>query len=258
MNLKRLVEISSLILAFLIFNGYLKLYLYYGHWNIKIIDYLDFSEIILSFFNDLNIIIFCFIVFICHQLLGLKLVLSLDNKLKGKLIVPTNQVQQSDGTIQVSLPSSEPISDAVVFAFDNYTGWFLLICAIFTSIFSFLFFWFNSIVLLYVSIASFAQFIFLSCLKFLKLKENILFPLLMITTFLVFTFCVSRYDIKNTELEAGKKITTIYTENEIITSSESNLFLGKTQKFLYFYDVRKKQTRIIPTDKIKNIETIVN
>jgi hypothetical protein len=54
MDLKRLSEISPVIGVFLIFIGHLKLFLYYDHWNINITSYLDFSEITLSFLNDVN------------------------------------------------------------------------------------------------------------------------------------------------------------------------------------------------------------
>ena len=55
--LDRLIKISSLAGAMLIFFGVLKLIIFYSNFNITIIDFLTFSEIITSFLDDINILL---------------------------------------------------------------------------------------------------------------------------------------------------------------------------------------------------------
>ncbi|MBT1705274.1 hypothetical protein [Chryseosolibacter indicus] len=55
--LDKLIKTSTLIGAFLIFCGVLKLMLFYNAFNIRIIDYLTFSEIITSFLDDINVLL---------------------------------------------------------------------------------------------------------------------------------------------------------------------------------------------------------
>ena len=55
--LDKLLKISSLSGAVLIFCGVLKLIIYYSAFDIKIVEFLRFSEIITSFLDDINILL---------------------------------------------------------------------------------------------------------------------------------------------------------------------------------------------------------
>lgn len=55
--LEKIIKITPLTGALLVFCGVLKLIFYYSYFNVHIIDYLEFQEIITSFFGDINIII---------------------------------------------------------------------------------------------------------------------------------------------------------------------------------------------------------
>lgn len=224
MNIKRLVEILPFIIGFLIFNGFLKLYIYYNNWNVNIIDFLDFSEIILSFLNDLNIIIFCLIFFIFHQLIGAKL-------LEGKIDI-------------------ESIKNSI----DNNKKKFLLFCLFIFSCFISLFLYYNKIFLLYMAIASLFQFLIYFLEHLISDDENT--PLILATTltFISFTICLSNYEIKNTNSNSKLATTRIKINDEQIVTSENLILIGKTQKFIYLYNKNRKLTRIIPTDRILNIE----
>lgn len=52
-----ILKYSPIITAILIFTGFLKLYIYYDFFNIDIINYLDFSEIITSFLDDIVLLL---------------------------------------------------------------------------------------------------------------------------------------------------------------------------------------------------------
>jgi hypothetical protein len=243
---KKLIETSSLIGAFLIFNGFLKLYIFYGHWNIKIIDYLDFGEIILSFLNDLNIIILFTVIFLFHQLLGGKAFEFADAKLKGKLAIPDS----SNPTIL----SQQPISDIMNFVFAKKMWIVLLELLVFTIIFSGLFFYTNNRFWLYMAMASFFPLLYIFFDTTMLAAKNLSELIALILTFISFTICLAIYDIKEIPKIALNNIMTIQTDNETVTTSTTNFLLGKTHDFIYLYDNLTNCTRIIPVDKIKNIE----
>jgi hypothetical protein len=55
--LDKLIKASSIAGAFLIFSGVLKLIFFYSAFNIKIVDFLTFSEILTSFLDDINVLL---------------------------------------------------------------------------------------------------------------------------------------------------------------------------------------------------------
>lgn len=65
-NLKTLVTISPLLIAFATILGFIKLDIYYSLFNVNIAEYIDLSEILLYFFNDfwyILIIIFGIVIY---------------------------------------------------------------------------------------------------------------------------------------------------------------------------------------------------
>lgn len=60
--MNKLIKISSFAGTFLISCGVLKLIVYYSAFNISIVDFLSFSEIITSFFDDINVLLIFIIV----------------------------------------------------------------------------------------------------------------------------------------------------------------------------------------------------
>lgn len=244
--MKKIIEYLPLIGAFLIFNGFLKLYLFYGHWDIKIIDYLDLSEILLSFLNDINIIVFCLIIFLFHQLVGFIIIVTADKKLQGKIPIPDS----NDPTTH----SKNPISD-LIGAVEEHFPWISFLASIVATVFfgwkffnNFTFFW------LYIGIVSLLQ-LLLRLLEKTLTKEYHSNEIAILLTFLAFTYCLATRDIKNVEHNLGLNVTTIYTDNETITTTKNNILLGKSQKFIYLFDNKANCTRILPSDKIKSIET---
>jgi hypothetical protein len=66
--LDRLLKISSLSGAVLIFCGVLKLIIYYSAFRIPIVEFLSFSEIITSFLDDINLLLIYVLVMIIQTL----------------------------------------------------------------------------------------------------------------------------------------------------------------------------------------------
>ena len=244
--MKKIIDYLPLIGAFLIFNGFLKLYLFYGHWGIRIIDYLDLSEILLSFLNDINIIVFCLIVFLFHQLAGYIIVDTADKKLEGKISIPDS----NDPTTN----TKNPISDLVELIDERFPWIFFVVSIIATSFFGWKFFNNFTFPWLYMGIVSLWQ-LLMRLLEKTLTEEHHSNEIAILLTFLAFTYCLAILDIKNIEQSSEHNVTTIYTDNETITTTENNILLGKSQKFTYLYDSKTNCTRILPSDKIKSIET---
>lgn len=66
--LDRLLKISSLSGAVLIFCGVLKLIIYYSAFKVPIVEFLSFSEIITSFLDDINLLLIYVLIMIIQTL----------------------------------------------------------------------------------------------------------------------------------------------------------------------------------------------
>ncbi len=60
------------------------------------------------------------------------------------------------------------------------------------------------------------------------------------------------------DIEAAKegkyKGTRIYTADSIYTSTDSSFFIGKTEKYIFIYNEKRKTSRIIPSESVKMID----
>ena len=247
--MKKIIKYLPLLSAFLIFNGFLKLYLYYDHWDIKIIEYLDFSEILLSFLSDINIFVLGLIIYIFPRLFSLALINTFDKKQQATSL-DLNSKNQTNHSEKTFFDINEYLP--------YYSPWvFFIVSIILTVISSWMFFNNFTLLWLYIGIPllSYSLYNLLILLENLLPMEDFLVGIVIFPTIIAFTYCLAFREIKTIEQNIGQKITTIYTENETITTSKNNILLGKTQKFIYLFDNVTNCTRIIPSDKIKSIET---
>ena len=105
-----------------------------------------------------------------------------------------------------------------------------------------------------MAIASLFQFLIYFLEHLISDDDNT--PLILATTltFIAFTICLSNYEIKNISSNSKLTTTRITISDEEIVTSKNLILIGKTQKFIYLYNKNKKRTRIIPTERILNIE----
>ncbi len=218
MNLKRLAEISPLIGAYLIFLGYGRLWLYYGHWNINIIGYLNFSEIALSFFNDLNIFIFFLLLVVFQTTVSIALIAFIDKDsqkhLRPALIQPS---ESQDSTVQNTaiIINPEPkvrVSKKIMSGLEEAFAGFdkkplSLIASLFIPVVIFLglFFIFVKLAFLYFGFICFLQFLLILLVSVFKVNEGkIILLISAFTTLLCFTCCLTWYEIRKTEVGQNK------------------------------------------------------
>lgn len=256
--MKKLAELSPLILAFLIFNGFLKLYLYYNHWNIKIIDFLDFSEILLSFLSDLNVILMFFFIYLIHFVFGERLVVFADKKVKGPLVEkPEETLNKIDNVIEPEKNAAEithlKISEMISKWTNNNKGWCSLISLLLGASLYLFFIRYNSFVSLYFSSFLILQFL-LYFFDFIGAISDDVIYAAFILIFIGFTVSISLSEVYETERNSKVTQTTIYIEGEKIITTPTNYQVGKTQNYIFLYNSQLKETQIIKLDKVDKIE----
>lgn len=239
MDLKKIAEISPLIVGFLIFLGFLKLDLYYGHWNINISQYLDFSEILLSFLQDINIIFFFVVILAAQSTFGYLAISSIDKKVSHNL----SQSGENKYKGLVELLEEN---------FEKHKTGGLIVMVILTLIFGVLFWCFMNLTLLYLTFLGFVQLIAFFIDRFLSKNENVVNPVTFIIVFLGFTLCISKYEMNQTEKHFIQYEFTITDESTISTDSQL-IFIGKTNNYVFLYDQKNCNSKVIKTENISGI-----
>lgn len=256
MDLKRLVEISPIIGSFLVFMGFLKLYYFYGHWDINIISYLDFSEIILSFLNDLNILFFFILLMLSQTIIGIGTIKIIDRQIaKRQTPTPTiiNTLEGNEASAETS-PSnkSKNLFSLMEEVMENHPDIMMISSCGLTLLFIILFLWLNQLKFLYFSFIFFVQLIIYFLDMFIGIKdEKILLQLTFIITFICFTLGVCRYEIKDIELKPKK--VEIYTDKETYVTNDRIKFIGKTNNFYFFFDNVKQNSVAYPSGSVQKI-----
>lgn len=258
-DLERLVKIFPAIGAFLIFIGFLKLYLYYGYWEINIINYLDFSEIILSFLNDLSVLFFFMLIFFLQLTVGVTTIILAERKIiNGKSNVSEVILENEESSTIKSVDTSknESIIEEVGNAVEKNIRWVLLGFLIATTVLYLLFLVFTNLVIMYIAFLVFVQFIILIVADFSKSKlSNGQIQTALAIIILVHTVSMSYYDIRKTETNPTK-ISLLINGNEKINSSNEYIFLGKTTNYFYFFDKVNNESWIYPSSEVKRIEQV--
>jgi len=256
MKLKKITAILPLIGALLIFNGFLKLYLYYNHWGIRISDYLDFSEIILSFMNDLNILGFGVLMAALYGIIWVILieVLTSAGSKKDSSISAISEAPQEQNVKQKKT-SGEQMEDFFEEAFKEHYRTIAIVCFAVAAISTCLFIRFPNLFWLYFSCALYIQFLLSILIPFVGSSEKLLANLIVCFGMIGFTMGVAYFDIRQTEDSADLVRTVVKTEEGQIQSSSSIYLIGKTREYVFFYNDSLLQTKIIPSGEVKYIET---
>lgn len=233
--LDRIIKMTPLAGALLIFSGVLKLIFFYSHFNIRIIDYLEFQEIITSFLGDINIIIvfgmiMTLITFITLNFLGNKTKLPLDNLFENLLVF------------------LYPKRFIIFFIF--LAAIILTLCLIHCKIVGYNYF--VIYLLIFFSIQSLTY-------LFLHKEEsgNVDIPnfygiLILGVALSVSLYFLAKHDIQEVE---KSNMTIILDKGPIdLNAQTKNLYIGKTSKFVFVKMDSLNSTIVIPIEQIKQYE----
>ena len=240
-QLEYLVKISPLIGVFLIFLGILKLDIFYSHFDINIVDYLELSEILTSFLDDINLFLLSIILMLCYAIFGatvtIRIMTRVVNKSRKKevdenTIVRSGSIKQRSKTGIIIAIIITAIGCYFLFCYQKV--WILFIVTLFA---------FQLILLLTISINN----------MFGKLSENATYIISLIFLFLIFTCIKARFDILKIESSKGEAV--IVTDYEKIIMTKDEVLIGKTNRYLFIHNLSSKSNTIIPIDELIKIET---
>lgn len=237
--LDRLLKLSSLSGALLIFCGVLKLIIYYSAFNIRIVEFLSFSEIIMSFLDDINVlIIYCLALFLQS--------------------VPTINFIHRKTKSNLSVIDWMDLQMLQIFPFKTrYAIIFLLAISIFLTliIFNFLEWSYWIIYLLVFCIMQAMAFLMMTRSPEFKIElsgTNI--GLILFTAIVSAIFFLAKHDIQITK--ANNYDVTIKTEDSIFICNKTtgNVYIGKTDNYIFIETYPDKSTVCIPNSLVKRIE----
>lgn len=235
--LDKIIKLSTISGAFLIFCGVLKLILYYSHFKIDIIDYLTFQEIITSFLDDINIIL-----------------------IFGSIMLFVSIVFISVESKKHNMKIEDYIENMLLYFYPYRYRYAIFFGLIITILILLNYSNFLDLNYFIVYIIVFCTIQFLSYLIMYKNDENqIDYPNFQVLisvalTILVSVYLLAKYDIQN--VTNNKSTVKIKTSNSEINCGDlkGNIYLGKTDNFIFIRNMKIKSTIVIPTAEIKQIE----
>lgn len=234
--LNKLTKISPIAGSLLVFCGVLKLIFYYSYFNIKIIEYLEFQEIITSFLGDINILI----IFGFTMLLISFLFLNFIEK-------------------KIKLPIDEIIEKTYIFLYPRrfrYSFFFFSILLFQILIVKLKIIDLNYVVIYFMAFCTIQT---LTYLFFHKENEKVEIPTFYGTLIISISICFSLYLFSRHDIDK-----TIKNDNNVIVFSDigtfncnnvtKNIFIGKTNKFVFVFIDSNKSSVVIPEEKINRID----
>lgn len=235
--IEKIVKITPLAGAILVFCGVLKLIFYYSHFDIQIIDYLEFQEIITSFLGDINIII----IFIMTMTLITFATLNLVRR-KTKL--------QLDHIFEQMLISIYPHRF-------KYSIFFVILALLLLGLMEFEFVQFNYL-LIYLITFSTAQtltYLFLTKEDDGKVDIPNFYGLVVIGVSLsISIFLFAEKDLQKIKLNQHETRISTADETIVCNRETQNLYIGKTNKYVFLRINQTNSTLVIPNDKIIQYE----
>ena len=236
--MERLIKYSTLISSFLIFIGFLKLKFFYNKFDVNINEYIDLTEIIASFLNDLNVLIVVVVIFLLQSATVMFMMKKYIDKNRGK---------------RTTYEAIMRYHDRITNSNKSLIG--VLIFSIVVSVVSFYFYTYCSINFCIYFFAVFGLQTFILVLEFIKLNDlNEELNLTKILSIAIVTGILS-YMMANRDYEFISKRDysgmVIETNNEEIKLTKKDLYIGKTKNYIFL--IRKGNVNIISNSIIKKI-----
>lgn len=237
--LDRLLKISSLSGALLIFCGVLKLIIYYSAFNIRIVEFLSFSEIVTSFLDDINVlIIFC----VAFTLQSIPTINFLHERTKSPLTV----IEWFDIVMLQIYPHK--IKYVIFFATLIAIGIILISLGIIAWNY-----W-----IIYVMVFCIIQALtFLLIVRTPEWKidlSGLNAGLILCIALISAIVLLAERDIQATKLNKYSAVIKASDSIYVCNESTANIYVGKTDNFLFIHSKKDRSSICIPTSEIKLIQ----
>lgn len=240
---KKVTETIPILSLFVIFIGFLKLSTFYQYYNINILDYLDASEIILSFLDDLSIIVLLIFVLLYYSIWLMK---KFDNQSgNGKM-------DEMPAWLEDAIKNFREIRDKLFKA----SIWTVLVSGL-------CFYLFTNLFWLCVLFLYCFQFLILFFERIMIGKEQefrnpkFVFGISLVISFLLFTVGIAYRDVNSLKYDNEFKVE-ILTDNGLIQTNKDYQNIGQTSKYVFLYCYSENKTEIIKRDNIKRMDIIEN
>jgi len=227
-KLKDIVVISPLIIAFSTFLGYLKLNIYFGLFHVRITDFIDLSEILTYFMNDLWSIFGIFLGVIIYFLLISLLVILFCKIFK----------------IHNPYKGTSPIIKSDLFKWPTF-----IISVIITVIPCIIYFHNPNRLLLIPACLYFTQ---LLLMLTNKIEEKYSAILLLVVVSISLTISLGWYDYRKI-ISNGKKYTYFIKGSEKVELKNKRI-IGITKRFLFIFNDSTSNVTVLKMDEIREIE----
>jgi hypothetical protein len=234
--LDRLLKISSISGAVLIFCGVLKLIIYYSAFGVKIVEFLTFSEIITSFLDDINLLLIFALAMVIQSLPLLNYL-----RRKSKL-----SLEEFYNAVLAFVYSKKYKFIAFFVGVGSVIGLLLFIDILF---FNYLIIY----ILIFCVIQSLTYLVMSPDDEGTIVISDASVSISIIITVGIAIFLLAQHDIQETK--AGGVSATVHISNGVIECGKKmgNIYVGKTDSYV-FVRQNERSTICIPVSEIKQID----
>jgi hypothetical protein len=235
--------------AFLVFLGVIRLHFFYGEFGVTIENFLDFSEIITSFFDILILII---IQFILSWFQSYFLRNNDDAEYKNEIFEKLKQKSHIFKRLKIYiLYFGDLIITYLIYILIGILYHFFIQPIKIESLIFFLI-----TIGICFSLGIFIMEIEIKHNKYkfseseIKSTKILMFSLISISIVVLISY-IQANNIKTEKNTFGTKI--ILKDSKEIISDENNYFIGNTKNYVFFYHEKSKITDVIPLSEIKQL-----
>ncbi|GCC51745.1 hypothetical protein SanaruYs_19740 [Chryseotalea sanaruensis] len=256
-QLSNIAHVAPLIGAYFIIYGTLKLKGYYGYFGLSIIEFIDFSELVLYFITDLDIII----ILLVHAILNLW---SSTNTV-GIAISKIKTIKSNEAKIQeLNISESDNLEDQNNLIRDNAKQSNHLMVLGYLAL-GLLFIYGGVILFTMVQAIKKGNFemagvillffvVYFSITR--KLKEKMSSTMMVLISILIVMPPMIYFKEKDRAIEVtngkGKKAE-VFMGNLALTNDSTRFYLGKTKEAVLIYDKSQKKVDIYRTSDVTKI-----
>lgn len=238
----KILKYSTLIYSFLLFIGYSYIHTYYRHFGIEIFSFLDASEILLSFLNNLAMLIFIILFILLFYGLPYFFLSQLETTLPKK---ETTIAEKKDSLLKSLII---PISFTIYGIFQLVK---MIIDGPIVSLFAFIY--------IIVGVISFLVYKYLP--KFLekkqmKIKLSLVNITLIIIVICTFNYLTAIFESNQVEKKIHQTLISFEINSTKIQSSDSVIFIGATSKYIFLKNLNSQANYIYQKANIGSLSLI--
>jgi hypothetical protein len=252
-QLKKLSEVFTFAVPFLILCSCIQLITYYYYWNIPIVDYLSISELLFLFIKPLLTILVLAAIYFSFNLLlvaGVAIYVKWDGSRQKQVKAPGVETLKAPESPAKKKDGDSVVAKGVLAIGALVIAWFFV---------EGIWFDYDIVPVVVVHIVLWMAAIALSSRFLLKSTEGKVslesFVAGTIIALISASFFYGRYQAHYAETNPiPHRI--VFADGSRIESDSNLIYLGKTGSYYFFYDKAKSQASIIPVGEAKRTEIL--